>query len=250
MQRPRPQSLAYGAPPDLAHYTECERRNTSKSILSQSFAKDAYVKEMHIVAIASQKGGSGKTTLARNLAVAGSECQCVTGLLDTDPQGSLTDWWNRRKAKAPAFIRYEEDIHGLFYLLRRAGNGIVFVDTPPSVHAFVQTVVDLSDLTLVPVRPSPDDLSAVKATLRLLEGRRWAFVLTQVKPRTRLVQEAARVLVDAGKLAPVQIIDRVEYAMSAASGSGVVESEPRGAAAEEIRLLFHYVTRRLQGQNL
>ena len=120
------------------------------------------------------------------------------------------------------------------------------MDTPPSVHPFVASVIALSDLVLVPVRPSPDDLAAVKATLGLLNGCRWAFVLTQVKARTRLVQEAARVLAQAGPLAPVMITDRVEYAMSAASGLAVTESEPRGAAAAEVHLLLSFVLRQLQ----
>ena len=203
---------------------------------------------MKIVTVASQKGGSGKTTLARSIAVAAVAYRYTVALVDTDPQGSLTDWWNRRGQETPALIRQDDDITGLLQQLRHAGEGIVVVDTPPSVHDFIQSVVDLSDLVLVPVRPSPDDLAAVKATLRLLDGRRWAFVLTQVKARTRLVQEAAKVLVQVGELVPVQVSDRVEYAMSAASGLGVTESEPRGAAAAEVHLLLSYVLRQLHGQ--
>ncbi len=203
---------------------------------------------MKIVTVASQKGGSGKTTLARSIAVAAVAYRYTVALVDTDPQGSLTDWWNRRGQETPALIRQDDDITTLLRRLRDAGEGIVVVDTPPSVHSFVQSVIDLSDLVLVPVRPSPDDLAAVKATLRLLGERRWAFVLTQVKTRTRLVQEAARALTGAGEIVPVQITDRVEYAMSAASGLGVTESEPRGAAAAEIHLLLSYVMRQLKSQ--
>ncbi len=203
---------------------------------------------MRIVTVASQKGGSGKTTLARNIAVVGAAYPYTVALLDTDPQGSLTDWWNRRGKEAPALVRYDGDAVSILKRLRQAGEGLVVVDTPPSVHGFVQSIIDLSDLVLVPVRPSPDDLAAVKATLRLLDGRPWAFVLTQVKARTRLVLEAARVLRQAGELVPVQISDRVEYAMSAASGLGVTESEPRGAAAAEIHLLLSYILRQLPGQ--
>ncbi|MEI6559707.1 MAG: chemotaxis protein CheW [Rhodospirillaceae bacterium] len=145
---------------------------------------------MKIVTVASQKGGSGKTTLARTIAVAAVGCRYTVALVDTDPQGSLTDWWNRRDRDAPALIRQDDDLPALLQRLRNAGDGLVIVDTPPSVHGFLQSVIDLSDLVLVPVRPSPDDLAAVKATLRLLQHRSWAFVLTQVKARTRLVQEA------------------------------------------------------------
>jgi chromosome partitioning protein len=202
---------------------------------------------MWIVTVASRKGGSGKTTLTRNLAVAGCGYGETTAVLDTDPQGSLTAWWNRRKRPTPTLVGPSESIPDLLQSLRGGGEGMVFVDTPPSVHRFIGSIIEQSDLVLVPVRPSPDDLAAVNATLALLEGRRWAFVLTQVKARTRLVQEAAKVLASVGTMAPVHVTDRVEYAMSAASGQGVTESEPRGAAAAEMHLLLSFVSRQLRG---
>lgn len=201
---------------------------------------------MHIVTVASQKGGAGKTTLARNIAVAGVTEGHTTVLLDTDPQGSLTDWWNRRGRDSPALIRYDGNLIPLLNRLRDSGDGLVLVDTPPSVHRFVRSIVDVSDLVLVPVRPSPDDLAAVGATLGILSGRRWAFVLCQTKARSRLTNEAARVLAGAGDVVPTHVVDRVEYAMSAAVGLGVTESQPHGAAADEIRVLLAYVLRQLR----
>ena len=62
---------------------------------------------MHIVVVASQKGGAGKTSLMRSLAVATHQAGHATALLDTDPQGSLTSWWNRREDQQPALVRIE-----------------------------------------------------------------------------------------------------------------------------------------------
>ena len=78
---------------------------------------------MKIVAIASQKGGSGKTTLTRNIAVAGAACRYNTVLLDTDPQGSLTDWWNRREQETPPLVRQEGEVMSLLAQLKGAGDG-------------------------------------------------------------------------------------------------------------------------------
>jgi len=201
---------------------------------------------MRIVTVASQKGGAGKTTLARNLGVAVAAGGGTAALIDTDPQGSLTDWWNRRGSTSPALIRHDGDLPGLLSHLRAGGSGVVLVDTPPSGHDFLRGVIGESDLVLVPVRPSPDDLAAVGATLALLGGTPWAFVLSQVKTRTRLAQEATRVLSGIGALAPVPVADRVEYMMAAASGHGVTETDPNGPAAAEIRALHAYVLSRLE----
>ena len=62
---------------------------------------------MDIIVAASQKGGAGKTTLIRSLAVATQQAYGSTAILDTDPQGSLTSWWNRREAQEPALVKFD-----------------------------------------------------------------------------------------------------------------------------------------------
>jgi chromosome partitioning protein len=57
---------------------------------------------MYVIVLASQKGGAGKTTLAAHLAVAAEAAgDGPAVLIDTDPQGSLSAWWNVRKAEVP-----------------------------------------------------------------------------------------------------------------------------------------------------
>jgi chromosome partitioning protein len=134
--------------------------------------------------------------------------------------------------------------------LREAGARLVVVDTPPSVHPFVRELVEVADLVLVPVRPSPDDLGAIGPTLELIEaaGRPFAFVITQARPRTRLAAEALRVLAEHGRVAPTVMHDRADYPVAAVSGQAASEAAPEGKAALEVADLLGFVERQLVGK--
>jgi len=86
---------------------------------------------MNIVVVASQKGGAGKTTLLRSLAVAMQQMGESTAILDTDPQGSLTSWWNRRQEESPALVKIDpNDFAAGVARLQAAGIEHLFVDNP------------------------------------------------------------------------------------------------------------------------
>ena len=201
---------------------------------------------MDTIVVASQKGGSGKTTAARNLAVAFG---AGTALIDTDPQGTLTSWWDRRKAHAPILVRVENGMQATLDVLRESGVKVVIIDTPPSAHAFVGDVIALADLVLVPVRPTPDDLDAVGPTLDMIEGagKNFCFVLSQAKPNTRLVGRTLPALASHGKVSPVVIHHREDYPTAALDGRAVTEMGSRAAAAE-VRELLDYVRLQLRGR--
>lgn len=205
---------------------------------------------MKVIVTASQKGGSGKTTLVRNLAVAAEARFAPVVMLDTDPQGSLTSWYNRRTAETPQLAHLGgQAIGNVLGQLREAGAGLAVVDTPPSVHPFVRELIDAADLVLVPVRPSPDDLGAIGPTLELIAvDRPFAFVITQAKARTRLAAEALRVLAEHGRVAPAVIHDRADYPVAAVTGLAVTEAAPSGKAASEIVELLGFVERQLAGK--
>lgn len=196
----------------------------------------------HVLLISSQKGGSGKTTLARSLAVSATRAGQRVLLLDLDPQRSLTSWWERREANdldlaaPPRPAQIAEHVTGL------EGYDLAIIDTPPSDHRWLAHVAAAATLALVPVRPSPDDLRAVGATLDMLDGAgcSWASVLSQVPPRARIGGEAARVLAQHGRLAPLNVHLRVAHAEAAATGLTATELGDAAATAE-LEELWRYV---------
>jgi chromosome partitioning protein len=204
---------------------------------------------MNIIVVASQKGGAGKTTLLRSLAVAMQQMGEATAILDTDPQGSLTSWWNRRQEETPALVKIDPDdfVAGVARL-EAAGIEHLFIDTPPSVHPQLAKLLAHATLAIVPVRPSPDDLDAVGDTLSLIEaaGCPFLFVLTQAKPRTRLQMQAVLALAKHGKLAPTVIHDRTDFPTAAITGRTVTEVEQEGPSASEVRDVLAYVLTQLR----
>jgi chromosome partitioning protein len=89
---------------------------------------------MHVVALCSQKGGSGKTTLSGHLGVQAEQAGAgPVALIDTDPQGSLAAWWNARRSDRPAFIATSlAQLPADVDRLRQEGFGVVVIDTPPA----------------------------------------------------------------------------------------------------------------------
>lgn len=203
---------------------------------------------MHVVVVASQKGGAGKTTLCRSLAVAAQDTHGPVALFDADPQGSLTSWWNRREADTPALVRLDvADIAAGLDRLSKAGIKLLLVDTPPAVHPALGALLAHASLVLLPVRPSPDDLDAIGATLEAVEvaGAPFVFVLTQAKPRTRLQVSAVTALAQHGKLAPTIIHDRTDFPTAAISGQTVTELGDT-PSAREVQEVLAYVMAQLR----
>lgn len=198
---------------------------------------------MHVVVIANQKGGSGKTTLARNLAVADGNAV----LIDRDPQGSLTSWWNRRATDEPPLVTLQGSLADTLAALDRAGVDLVVIDTPPAVSPLLAETIGHADLVLIPVRPTPDDLDAVGPILDMVEtaGRSFVFVLSQVKARTRLASDAVAALAQHGRVAPVYLHDRVDFPTAAIFGQAVTETPSATAADREVRGLLQYVRTQL-----
>jgi|KBSMisStandDraft_5_1062788.scaffolds.fasta_scaffold47346_2 chromosome partitioning protein len=204
---------------------------------------------MYTIVAASQKGGSGKTTLSGHLAV--EAARAGTGeiaLIDTDPQGSLAAWWNARTAPTPRFVKAGlPDLEEALAALDRAGVKIAVIDTPPAITQSISRVVAHADLVIVPTRPSPHDLRAVGATVDIAErhGKPVIFVINAATARARITSESAVALSQHGTVAPVTIHHRVDFSASMIDGRTVGEVVPNSASAKEISDLWVYIQDRL-----
>ncbi len=205
--------------------------------------------DMYTIVAASQKGGSGKTTLSGHLAVEASRAGAgEIALIDTDPQGSLAHWWNARQAPAPHFVKAGLlELDEVLANLARAGIKIAVIDTPPAITQSISRVVAHADLVIVPTRPSPHDLRAVGATVDIAErhGKPLIFVVNAATARARITGESAVALSQHGTVAPVTIHHRVDFAASMIDGRTVGEVVPNCASAKEISDLWAYIQERL-----
>jgi len=204
---------------------------------------------MIVIAMASQKGGSGKTTLSGHLAVEAEKAGAgpVT-LVDTDPQGSLSQWWNARAASTPNFAKIGPfELEAALAELERAGTRIAIIDTPPAISESIMMVIEHSDLVIVPTRPSPHDLRAVAATVDMAErfGKPLIFVINGATQRARITGEAAVALSQHGVVAPVNLHHRVDFAASMIDGRTVGEAVPKSASTKEVADLWAYIQGRL-----
>ena len=204
---------------------------------------------MRVIVFSSQKGGSGKTTLCGHLAVqADLAGEGPVALVDTDPQGSLAQWWNAREAESPVFVKTDfnrlmDDLSEL----RKQGVRLVFIDTPPAISETIREVVDYADLVVIPTRPSPHDLRAVGATIDIVEGRNkpLIFAVNGATPRARITSESAVALSQHGTVAPVTVHQRTGFATSMIDGRTVMELEADSRSAQEIVELWRYISSRL-----
>ncbi|MFO1127376.1 MAG: ParA family protein [Rhodospirillales bacterium] len=204
---------------------------------------------MQVIVCSAQKGGSGKTTLCGHLAVQAERAGAgPVALIDTDPQGSLAQWWNAREAESPVFMKAQVDyLHEDLRQLGRAGIRIVFIDTPPAVTEMIRRIVGFADLVIVPTKPSPHDLRAVGATLDIVEGlgKPLVFAVNDATPRARITGDTAVALSQHGTVAPVIVGHRTSFATSMIYGQTVMETEPDSAGAKEIAALWDYLASRL-----
>lgn len=205
---------------------------------------------MKVVAIIGQKGGSGKSTVALHLASCAEKAGISTAILDTDPQGSAHRWFERREVETPQ-VQREIDADALPKLAKIAAtNGIdlLLIDTPGKAETTALAACELSDLVLIPVRPTQFDLETlgtVKRTVRIAErlDKSWVM-LSQVPTNSRKVAaEGEEAISGYGMpLVPVRFHSRADYAYAMTDGLTAPEYDPTGKAAEEAVALFLWLS--------
>ncbi len=204
---------------------------------------------MQVIALSSQKGGAGKTTLTGHLAVQAARAgHGPVALIDTDPQGSASGWGRARKAHEPVvFTATPRQLPAAIAELRRENYKLLFIDTPPAVTDAISEVVALSDLVLIPTRPSPHDLRAVGAAVDMVEecGKPKIFVVSSATRGSRITSEATEALSQHGTVAPITIHQQIDYAASMIDGRTVMELNETSRSAREVEALWAYVANQL-----
>jgi chromosome partitioning protein len=208
-----------------------------------------------IFAIAQQKGGVGKTTLAAQLAVAWSRNGRRVALLYTDPQGSLAAWYaaRRKTLNGADEGRLAVTTIGGWRTAAEveraaAANDIVLIDCPPHAETDARVAMRAAVLVLVPVQPSPLDLWATRPTLDLAakEKRPVLLVLNRVPARALLTETMiARLGEYQVRVCKKTVGNRVAFAHAMESGLTVLETRPDSAASEEITALAKDIWSRL-----
>jgi chromosome partitioning protein len=206
---------------------------------------------MRTVAIISQKGGAGKTTLAVHLA-ATAAVECITLIIDTDPQATASRWAQWRAGKDPEVIDCGAPSLLADKLTKAADLGAepAVIDTPPHADAMARQAAKLADLILVPCRPRAFDLAVIEATAELVgAARKPAFVVFMAgPPRAPLIYREARELITGQfglALAPVSLPERAAFHHSTAAGETAQHFAAGGKAADEADALWAWAREQL-----
>jgi chromosome partitioning protein len=205
---------------------------------------------MKVIAIASDKGGMGKSTAAVNLACAATEDGFKVAILDFDPQASVGRWARlRKKLGLPPRPLVETcvaiDIKDRLEELRASGAHLVILDTAGRDNNAITEAIDSADLVLTTCHPTDLELSTLGPTLARLKTKKTKHFVLLVD----WTAGAARRRVDAigavnragGVVAPVTYTHRADYRVAIENGKGVTEYQPFEPAANEIRSVWSWL---------
>jgi len=207
---------------------------------------------MVVVSILARKGGTGKSTAVRCLAVEALKSGKRVVIIDADPQPTCHRWWQRRGAAgipvplvvvpSPAGIAAQVE------QFRKQNVDLILVDTPPTATPAVNAALDVSDAALVITRPNPEDLESVQESLRVASAqkRRTGIVLWQAPPdkRVRAVSLAREALGAMGAaVCPTAVSASIAYPYAYAEGLTPQEREPDGRARAELAEVWAWLQR-------
>ncbi|HXT07118.1 MAG TPA: ParA family protein [Roseiarcus sp.] len=205
---------------------------------------------MKTIALVTQKGGAGKSTLASSLAVAAGEAGERVCLIDMDPQATLSVWGKTRgEADIPVIAASPAKLPAVLAALAEKGVTLAFIDTPGAEGAAASAAMAAAQLCVIPSRPTAFDLWASANTRKALKDIKgdYVFLLNQCPPaqQNARVEEGMAALEAMGGLLSPLVLARVDYQEAARRGWGVTELNPNGAAAGEMRALWASLKKRL-----
>ena len=200
-----------------------------------------------IIAVVNQKGGAGKTTIALNLAAAlAAEGKRVL-LVDADPQQTAQDWAAVRASPPPfQVVGLAKPVLHRDLPKMAADYDHVVIDGAPRNYEVARSAIAAADLVLIPVQPSGADFWASRETVGLVkeahgfkETQKSVFLISRKIGRTVLSRDIANALAEFDiPILQAGTTQRVVYAETLTGGTTVIEQQPRGAAADEIRAIL------------
>jgi chromosome partitioning protein len=201
---------------------------------------------MKTIAILSQKGGTGKTTVTLHLAVAAEREGLATSVLDLDPQASATGWKDSREEQTPAVLSIQPSRLGkTLQTAAASGVALAILDTAPHSADAAISAAEAADLILIPCRAGILDLRAIAASAKIARlAEKPAYVVLNHAPHRapRIIEDASAAARQHGlEVAPVVLHQRAAYAHALILGQTAAEYEPGGKADQEVRQLLAWV---------
>jgi chromosome partitioning protein len=211
---------------------------------------------MKIISFVNQKGGAGKSMLAINLAVAAELSGEKVCIVDLDKQGTVANWYNTRTSETPLVIAPGVVIHlnldDMIARLKADGFTLIVIDTKGEESHGTRGAMQAAHLCLIPLRPAGPDLHAIRPTVDALRTLRkdFALVVNQALPnkKSKLTAAVMTGLAHDGTVVPLAVATRASFQKSYSMGQGVMEFEPAGAAADEVRELWAWSRKHLAGE--
>ena len=204
---------------------------------------------MKVVAILSEKGGAGKTTLAVHVATAAHLAGQGVAILDLDPQGSAYAWAERRTEPPEAQAITPVALPGWLDKLRQAEAGLVVLDTGRDANNAGYIAAKAADMILIPLRPGGFDLLALGRTLDLckLAGKRPYVVLNAIRPGSSRAETDARDALTGleCEISPCVLHERADYRHASVAARSAQELDAKGKAAEAVAALFRWLSKQL-----
>lgn len=204
---------------------------------------------MKTIAIISQKGGTGKTTLALNLAIAAEMGGYSTAIIDLDPQASAKSWHDNRKPDGPVVISSQaSQLSKILNTAKAHGAKLIIIDTAPHSETAALASARAADFILIPCRPGIFDLRAIATSVDLAKLAKTpaAAVLNAIPSRGMLADEAEQAIQALDlDVSPTRLGQRAAFVHSLTLGQGVLEYEPSGKAAAEVKAVYAWTCKHI-----
>jgi chromosome partitioning protein len=210
--------------------------------------------DMQIVALVGQKGGSGKTTLVQSLAVLAQANGKTVAVIDLDPQATSENWADRRDDDFPVVISaHPPRLPQVIETAREMGVDFLLIDSPGKSEASSLAAAKAAHLVVIPCKVWVNDVETLPATKDILDlaGAKPAFVVINDCPIQGSRHTDAKLSIETREetkgllVCPTFIFHRNAYGDAPNAGQSVSEYEPKGKAAEEIKLVYNFTIEQL-----